>query len=174
MKHTLLALLLLLPLAVFAQEEDDDVNYDVMGVRFGSSRNVVRNTLQNSYGALDFDDADEDYIAYLDKTYDGQKWDIVAFYFVNRNGSQKFNKCVMTVLCKTLDEARYARDRIARKWRQNFTLVTRYKGDDGEAYYLGGTSPTDSNAYGYRIDLDTSTITGYPYSATISYGGYDY
>ncbi len=172
MKRIALILLLLAPLCVVAQESADDVVYNIMGVRFGSMRNVVSNTLEQSYGSLDFNDASETYVAYLDKYYDGTTWDFIAFYFSKKN---KFYKCVMSILCTTLDEARDERDRLGRRLRQQGNaLVTKYKSDDGEAYYLGGTSPTDENQYGYTIEVSTSSVTGKPYSAMISYGAYDY
>jgi len=169
MKKVMISLLFLVPFIAYAQ---NDKVTEICGVKFGSSISSAKAILEEKFGEA-FNVSDES-IIYCSKSYGGISFDFLAFQFTKSGSTTYLNQAAFTVLHKTKTEAEQERERIAEVLKRKYTLVPR-KDSNGDAKYLGGTSPLNSNKCGFVLDISKSSILdSYPWSARLIYGGYGY
>ena len=159
----------MIPFVAYAQ---NDQITEVCGVKFGSSLSSAKAILKDKFGEADTQT--DDAFLYLHKNYGGIAFDIIAFYFTKSGSKTYLNKVVFSVVNESKAEAEKERERIAEAVKKKYTL-TQKKDSNGNIEYYGGTSPLNSNKYGFFIAMSkTSTFEKYPWEARLEYGGYGY
>ena len=166
-----LLLMALVPLFSFAQ--DDEIT-EICGTRFGAPYMASYYTLKRTFGTPD--DAlsvQNKRIGFMDKAVEGVPFEILCFFFVEKNGKAYLNECLFFNSFKTEEEAIEMRSRIAVALGKKFKLDKEYS-NDGNIEYFGGTSPTNPNKYGFHIYISYSSGSEHPYYVNLEFGPYDY
>lgn len=144
---------------------------EVCGVKFGTSFNEAKNILNKRYGIPSRVTDDGTLIAYEGKNYDGKVFDQLYFVF-EKEDNFGFDVAVLSIACKTKNDAEKERDNIADLFKEKYNLDKR-KNISGDIVYYGGTSPLNNKGYGFRIEIykdDDSSLTGESYNARIIFG----
>lgn len=161
----------LVPLLSFAQ--DDDIT-EICGTQFGAPYMASYYALKRTFGTPD--DAlsvQNKRIGFMDKAIEGVPFEFLSFFFVEKNGKTYLNECLFFNLYKTEEEAIEMRSKIAVALGKKFKLDKECS-KDGNIEYLGGTSPTNPNKYGFHIYIGYSSGSYYPYNVNLAFGPYDY
>ena len=144
---------------------------EVCGVKFGTSFNEAKNILNKRYGIPSRVTDDGTLIAYEGKNYDGKVFDQLYFVF-EKEDNFGFDVAVLSIACRTKNDAEKERDNIADLFKEKYNLDKR-KNISGDIVYYGGTSPLNNKGYGFRIEIykdDDSSLTGESYNARIIFG----
>lgn len=167
----LLLLMALVPLFSFAQ--DDEIT-EICGARFGSPYMASYYALKRTFGTPD------DYlsilnkrIGFINKVIDGVTFEVLTFSFTEKGGKTYLNECLFFNSYKTEGEAVEIRSRIAAAYGKKYNLDIEHQKEDNIEYF-GGTSPTNSNEYGFRIYISYSKESDYPYTVNLEFGPYGY
>ena len=167
-----LLLLILFALSFSSSFAQDDVITEMCGVEFGSDRPTARRILTAKFGEPSDDDLK--YLGFEDIVYAGVKFDIAFFTFQNDGTRSYLNDVMLIILCKTAEQAKNVREYLKGILGNKYELS---EGIDGNKFkfYQGGTSPTDSDYYGFKLDIRKDNVTkGGGYVVRLEYGDYDY
>lgn len=190
-KVFLIGLLCLSALVGYTQEEEDwqvgspkyyewldrQTCKDVCGVRFGVSYETAKDMLNKKFGEPSYLLTDENSIIYQYKSYGGISFSSICFYF-QRDGLYSYmNQCVMTIDCKTANDAKNKRDYIWSIAKGKYATWNEGTDKNGFKYYESGISPKDGGLNtGFVVDVVKydKAFDGYYYCARIMYGPYNY
>ena len=166
MKKTLLSLLLCM-LAVAGNAQTS-----ICGVDFGASYSTAERILENKFGDKEYYFSDKTRIVFNDKMYAGRMWTRMQFLFQSDGYQQYFNRCILAMNCKTLTEAKEARDAIKKQMEEKYFIMEFTDETTKLKYYLGGKSPVNPLDPGFAIDIIKYDSGGY--AVRLDYGPYDY
>lgn len=172
MKKVFLCLLFLIPFMTYAQNEGGIIK-EICGVKFGSSLNSAKAILEDKFGEAD--DVMDNVILYLGKRYGGIDFDVIVFSFNKNDSGTYLNQVIFSVLTETKTEAEQEKENIANVIRRQYTLSSK-KDSEGNVKYFGGTSPLNSNHYGFKVQSKMGVLfkERYPWEAQLVYGPYGY
>ncbi len=160
-----LLLLLFLPAILHAQTS-------ICGVDFGSSYSKAAQILENKFGDKDYLLSDKTKLVFKDKMYAGRMWARMIFMFQSDGYKQYLNRAILTRECSTASEAKEIRDALKAQMEDKYFIVEGTDEKTGFKYYVGGTDPTDSQRYGFSIDIIKYDSGGY--GVRVDYGPYNY
>lgn len=190
-KVFLIGLLCLSALVGYAQEEEDwqvgspkyyewldrQTCKEVCGVSFGSSYETAKDMLNKKFGEPSYSFTDENSIIYQYKSYGGISFSSICFYFQRDGFHSYMNQCVMTIDCKTANDAKNKRDYIWSIAKGKYTTWNEGTDKNGFKYYESGISPKEVGLNtGFIVDVVKydKVYDGYYYCARIMYGPYNY
>lgn len=156
----------------YKKQKEAETVKEICGVPFGSSYEKTLLFTKKKFGRPYFEDGTE--IQYKFINYAGVSFDRVHFLFQSDGTKSYFNACVFGIYSKTLDDAKKKLDYLYSKLHYKYELSDGID-EDGNTYYIGGWSPTDSYNRGFSIEilkLDQSDEGNY--FTRLMYGRYNY
>lgn len=167
MKKVLL-LMLFLPLIASAQEK---VITEVVGLKFGSSYDMVKDKLDTMFGSLYDSQSFDNYDSYLyrDINYQGFTFDFMSIGFVKKGNTTLLDFISFFSFYKTKKEANQAKEKIAASLSKDHKI--HLLDNDNIA---GGTSPLTKDDYGFLVFVKKSTSELLPFFVKLHYGPYGY
>lgn len=190
-KVFLIGLLCLSALVGYTQEEEDwqvgspkyyrwldgQTCKEVCGVRFGVPYETAKDMLKKKFGEPSYLFTDENSIVYQYKSYGGISFSSICFYFQRDGLNSYMNQCVMTIDCKTANDAKNKRDYIWSIAKGKYTAWNEGTDKNGFKYYESGISPKGGGLNtGFVVDVVKydKAFDGCYYCARIMYGPYNY
>ncbi len=143
-----------------------DVVKGVCGVNFGDSYSKAKTALENKYGEPF--GADGESIMYFSIDYGGIHFNLAIFNF--NNG--QLDEVKLINICDTESEAKSFVNEIADVLKRSYSLTQ--KNSDNKIKYFGGTSPKNSNSYGFVVKYWETESSDLPWCAGIVYGPFGY
>lgn len=150
-------------------EDIDDVCYQICGVNFGVSFDTAKALLRNKFGREQAYAENEELI-FKNKSYAGITFDDLFFGFQSDGRRTYFNKCILFVYAKNAEDAKKKRDFLSQVVGNKYVLQTFIDSNKFKAYQ-GGTSPVNSNEYGFFIDVYHDREV---WAVRLFYGPYQY
>lgn len=152
-----------------AAELGDDVCREICGVEFGTDFETAKAILENKFGR-EVGYADRNWLIFTNQTYAGVFFNELHFCFQGDGRNTYFNKCVLCISSKSAEEAKKNRDFLYKVLNEKYYMTSQIA-DDKFKYYLGGTSPTDEDRYGFEISIAKNK---YDWKARVFYGPYNF
>ena len=140
----------------------------ICGVDFGSSYEAAKSILEGKFGKADSDKQDE--ICYLNREYEGFKFNGILFTFQSDGYNTYLNDCFF--FKKFMDFAS------AKEFSRNLFMRLAEKYDNIEIVsenvfvgVIGGRSPVSDSDFGFFLCTEKENIG---YTVTLEYGPYNY
>lgn len=149
---------------------DLDVCKEICNVKFGSNFRTAKKKLEMKFGS-ERAYGDNELMLFADKNYGGIEFDFIEFTFQNNGEKAYLNRVAFRINAKDLKDAKLKRDNLCERLKEKYKIVDDID-DNNNKYYLGGTSPTDNDEFGFCIGCEYDDAkTWYAY---ILYGPYNY
>lgn len=143
----------------------------ICGVLFGETYTESKRILEDKWGRPSLEYNNE--IWYFDRTYANLYFKSICFTFQYDGYRYYMNRCSMGRFFNTYSLACTFRDNIISKLKEKYSDVETYTDKNHYLAAHGGTSPTNSNEYGFSVFIVHDSYEGL-YYVYLDYGPYDY
>ena len=140
---------LLFSLAVNAKGDTGVANVD-----FGTSYDMAITKLKQTFGEPAMSDSAK--VVFMNRLYDGDRYDKVEFYFEQEKGDCVFNQARFYIFCTNKNVARQRLKFLSKVMGKKYE-ISYDEEDGGDVFYKGGTSPL---GYGKLFTIFTSPMDG--------------
>jgi len=155
---------------------------NICGIEFGSSLTDAKNLLENKFGETIY--CTEDVIMYENKSYGGNRFDLIIFTFQSDRHKSYLNQVAFAKYAKDKEEAIQIKNNFHHKLLRKYPSVR----EIDEEMSVGGLPPILKNGnseiytgittaemgFGFEIKIVKQDNYEYPFLVRIMYGPYEY